>query len=95
MHGEQNGQLVIPSAVSLGLASFVLNDIQTPGSLFIQNNNNPCGPGDCAADLLWNLGALDTGESVTFTIAKTAPEPATLGLLGFGLLALGFFRRRR
>jgi len=62
--------------------------------------NNAVGPcvGDCAVDVLWSLGALESGDSTTFTIFKPfilkAPEPGSLGLLGLGLIALRLFRRR-
>jgi hypothetical protein len=91
MFGSQGGQLVLPGSWDVGTAGNVLADIAAGTYNF---SNGPC-TGDCAADLVWSLGSLAGGQSVTFTIAKTAPEPATLGLLGFGLLALGFFRRRR
>jgi hypothetical protein len=102
MFGSFNGvDPVNPDWFYLGLATSVLGDIATNGTNTTGltgstlNNSNPV-TGDGAGDLVWNLGGLDTGQSVTFTIVKErAPEPATLGLFGLGLLALGFFRRRR
>ena len=93
MFGSQGGNLVLPDAVSLDFASLVLLDIANGLPYF---NGSPC-TGDCAADLLWNLGALANGGSVSFTINKNferIPEPATLGLLGLGLVALRLVRRR-
>jgi hypothetical protein len=37
-----------------------------------------------------NVGSLDA----TFQISNAAPEPSTLGLLGLGLVSIGFFRKR-
>lgn len=44
---------------------------------------------------LWGDFYIDRSElSITYT-AASVPEPATLSLLGFGLLALGFISRRK
>ncbi|HEX7273281.1 MAG TPA: PEP-CTERM sorting domain-containing protein [Casimicrobiaceae bacterium] len=83
-----------PAAWELGLTPTVLTAMA--GGTY----NDALGPcvGDCAVDVLWNLGALANGASTTFTIFKPfvlrAPEPGSLGLLGLGLVALRLFRRR-
>ncbi|HVZ19366.1 MAG TPA: PEP-CTERM sorting domain-containing protein [Terriglobales bacterium] len=43
------------------------------------------------------IGLIDTGSSPTIPgfVAVATPEPATLSLLGFGLLGLGTLRKRR
>lgn len=56
----------------------------------------------CGGELLWKLvmdvstssGGLSDIKQVSVN-ARAVPEPTTLGLLGFGLVGLGFARRRR
>jgi hypothetical protein len=88
----------------LGLSTAVLGDMANNLGLVPPNltntfgtlNNTTSFTGDGAGDLVWSLGALGLNQSITLTVVKEqrAPEPATLGLFGLGLLALGFFRRR-
>ena len=91
--GQMTGS-VAPAAWELGLTPTVLS------AMAAGTYNNALGPcvGDCAVDVLWSLGALENGDSTTFTIFKPfilkAPEPGSLGLLGLGLIALRLFRRR-
>ena len=91
--GQMTGSLT-PVSWELGLTPDVL--LAMAGGTY----NNAMGPcvGDCAVDVLWDLGSLANGGSTTFTIFKPfilkAPEPGSLGLLGLGLIALRLFRRR-
>lgn len=88
----------------LGLSTAVLGDMANnlgkipPNlqNLFGTLNNSTPFTGDGSGDLVWSLGPLGAGQSITLTVVKeqNIPEPATLGLLGLGLLGLGFFRRR-
>jgi len=59
---------------------------------------NPCLPAPAACTYL--IGAKDAGGLVTpgggnAAFVSALPEPATLGMFGFGLLGLGFFRNKR
>jgi hypothetical protein len=95
MFGSFDGSTVfLPTSFDVGNAFNVFTDI---GSGTYNNSGAPC-TGDCAADLLWNLGSLAPGASESFTVVKErvekAPEPETLALLGLGLVALQLFRRR-
>ena len=88
MHGSQ-----LPSEWDLGISTAVLADIAAG------TYNNALGPvlGDGAIDMVWNLGALEIGQSKTFTIFKDferVPEPGTLAVFSLGLAALTWSRRR-
>ena len=88
MRGSQ-----LPSKWDLDLATTVLADIAAG------TYNNALGPvvGDGAIDMVWDLGTLGIGQSVTFTIFKDfelLPEPGTLAVFSLGLAALGWSRRR-
>ena len=94
MYGSatEGGTVVLPTKYDLGGATSVLANIAantyTGGVSYT---------GDGAADLLWNLGPLEDGTSVSFVINKNferIPEPATLALFSAGLFGLRLFRRR-
>jgi hypothetical protein len=89
--------IIAPDAnnAEAGLAGNVLSAVEA-GDL---NGNLTAGPGDVAWAFEWST-QIDPGQN--FPVLKdkeltisTVPEPSTIALIGLGLGAVGFFRRRQ
>lgn len=73
--------------------------VGTPGTIIpmtemmtLDGSVGPIGPADVAGTLAWDLGNLDPGGAVSFTVTKAIPEPASLWMMAIG--AVLFARRR-
>jgi hypothetical protein len=80
-----------PHHVQAGIAPDVVSLLEDEFPTTLDDTSNI--QGDATYALQWDL-LLNPGESITFTITHTVPEPACLGLAALGLV-LGRRARRR
>lgn len=101
--GSFYGVRVTPTALQLPITVSFNSDLAPIyGDVYLKlGNAGP--PNSTKGDSAWNNGSnapSDTSTNILDFIAvpggtNTAPEPATLGLLGAGLLAIGLYRKPR
>jgi hypothetical protein len=78
--------------LNVTLADFISNGRNPPGYFFASDICTQVGPnGQGCAGITGDIASTTT---TTNPLPQPAPEPATLGLLGLGLAALGFSRKR-
>lgn len=92
-----SGYLTLDSGVSLDLNSITINSRSgpTPGFLNISGQGTLHAPGFDPTDarVTWT-GTTSDNQSFTLALHTSVPEPLSVALLGLGLLAVFFSRRR-
>lgn len=99
--GDPNGPIAA-GLYFLGISAFDLDPVSAGGLIFpsfpFGTVFGPTGPGGALPLSGYQSSGFNTGAyiiNLTGAAPVTVPEPATLLLLGSGLLGLGFLRRRK
>ncbi len=80
-------------ATSVTINSTLLTDMGFTGSTVDTVSNGAGATGSCTASCTGTYSAIS--EILGATVTASTPEPAPFALLGAGLLAIGFARRKR
>jgi len=95
--GTENGNPVSGTSINPALLNQTIST-QTAGFVPVYDSNTFCGGTECAFSYTANLAPgtyTITFSETTQVILTSIPEPASLAVLGSGLIGLAFLRRRR